>query len=95
VKNTTILAFLSLFYEGPNFFATGRIFWLIWQKSSERSWQHCFLPVEGGGTLRRFVARHSDQLKSRAYSLQLHAHVPNSLLPNSKKFFFNLKNQIE
>jgi hypothetical protein len=25
---------------GPNFFASGRIFWLIWQKSFEMSWQH-------------------------------------------------------
>jgi hypothetical protein len=40
VKNTIILAFLSIFYEGPNFFASGRSFWLIWQKSFERSWQH-------------------------------------------------------
>jgi hypothetical protein len=31
---------MSIFYEGPNFFASGRIFWLIWPKSFAGSWQH-------------------------------------------------------
>jgi hypothetical protein len=32
---------MSIFYEGPTFFASGRIFWLIWPKSLARSWHHC------------------------------------------------------
>jgi hypothetical protein len=32
---------MTIFDEGPNFFASGRIFWLIWPKSFAKSWQHC------------------------------------------------------
>jgi hypothetical protein len=40
----------TTFYEGPNFFASGLIFWLIWPKVFARSWQHCTLvwPLRSG-----------------------------------------------
>jgi hypothetical protein len=39
-EKTKIFASMGIFYEGPNFFASGRIFWLIWPKKFARSWQH-------------------------------------------------------
>jgi hypothetical protein len=31
---------MSIIYKGPNYFASGRIFWLIWPKIFAWSWQH-------------------------------------------------------
>jgi hypothetical protein len=38
-KKTIILASMSIFYEGPNFFASGRIFLLMVKRFW--TWQHC------------------------------------------------------
>jgi hypothetical protein len=35
----------------PKFFVSGRIFRLIWQKTSARSWQHCSRPGSRDPTL--------------------------------------------
>jgi hypothetical protein len=40
---------MSIFYEGPNFFASGRIFRFIYPKIFARSQQHCMCVCGGGG----------------------------------------------
>jgi hypothetical protein len=66
---------MSIFYEGPNFFASSQTCWLIWPKTFARSWQHCEeskmhqsafgrIQTESSGNNSRDMVRGKDTVRS-------------------------------